>query len=149
VKSAEPSSLSVVWSRVYPRSPSLQRPFAVMAGRTTSPDATVQPVCFLAQRPGQSPCASDPMCPIATVCPARRRGLPQPSLAITVRAPVPRREASSSSLAPLLFVSCGQRIPVRAPRGLRSTPHSSRAFVRRVSASSQRVVGVSTTFVYM
>jgi hypothetical protein len=44
------------------------------------------------------------------------------SLALAFRAPVPRGEASSPSLAPPLFVSRGQRSPARALRGLRITP---------------------------
>jgi hypothetical protein len=57
----------------------------------------------------------------------------------------PVRPCPCQSVLARLALYRGQHSPAR---GLRSTPHSPHAFMRRVSVLSQRAVGVSTTFVY-
>jgi hypothetical protein len=78
-------------------------------------------------------------------CQRRRHS---PARVVRRSAPPPVRPCPCRSVLAWLTLRRGQHSPARAPCGLRSTPHSPRAFVRRVSAPSQRAVGVSTTFVY-
>jgi hypothetical protein len=77
-----------------------------------------------------------------------QRGRHSPTRAVRRPAPPPVRPCPCRSVLAWLTLRRDQHSPARAPRGLRSTPHSPRAFVRCVSAPSQRAVGVSITFVY-
>jgi hypothetical protein len=77
-----------------------------------------------------------------------QRGRHIPTRAVRRPAPPPVRPCPCRSVLARLALSRNQHSPARAPCGLRSIPHNPYAFVRHVSVPSQRVVGVSTTFVY-